>query len=58
MFTHQLLLGHEIQENEMRGAHDTYVGQEKCIEGFGSEAWRNEIAWKLWEYKGLHYSIS
>jgi hypothetical protein len=37
MFTHQLLLDHEIQENEMRGAYDARLGEEKCIEGFGSE---------------------
>ena len=37
MFTHQLLLGHGSQENEMRGAHDAYVGEEKCTEGFGSD---------------------
>jgi hypothetical protein len=37
MFTHQLLLGHEIQENEMRGAYDARVGEEKSIAGFGSE---------------------
>jgi len=55
MFTHQLLLGHEIQENEMRGAYDARVGEEKCIEGFGSETWRKETTYKLWEYKGeLH----
>jgi len=55
MFTQQLLLGHEIEENEMRGAYDARVGEEKCTEGFGSETWRKETTWKIWEYKGeLH----
>ena len=57
MFSHQLLLGHEIQENEMRGAHDAYMGEEKCIQSFGRETWRKDTTWKLWEYTTLKHIL-
>ena len=39
--------GDQIKEDEMGGACGTYGGDEKCIQGFGEEAWREEAGDKL-----------
>ena len=38
-------LGDPIKKNEMVGACGTYVGQERCIEGFGGETLGEETTW-------------
>jgi hypothetical protein len=32
---HQIILGDQIEKNEMGGASSTYVGEERCIQDFG-----------------------
>ena len=34
----QIDSGEQITKNEMGGACGTYLGQERCIKGFGGEA--------------------
>jgi hypothetical protein len=47
---HQILLGDEIEKNEMGGACSTYG--ERCIQGFGGETWGKEATWKTQEWMG------
>jgi hypothetical protein len=32
--------------NEMGGAYGMYGGEERCIQGFGGEAWERKTTWK------------
>ena len=32
--------------NEMGGAGSAYGGEERCIQGFGGEAWGKETTWE------------
>jgi hypothetical protein len=34
---HQIIFGDQIEKNEIGGACYTYVGEERCIQGFGGE---------------------
>jgi len=34
---HQILLGDQIEKNEMGGACNTYGGEERYLQGFGEE---------------------
>ena len=43
---HQLLLGDQIEKNEVDGACSTYGGGQKCIQDFGGEAGGKETTWK------------
>jgi hypothetical protein len=39
-------LGDQIEKNEKGGASSTYGGKERCIKGFGAEAWGKENTWE------------
>jgi len=38
--------GDQIEKNEMGGACSTYGGEERCIQVFSGETWREETTWK------------
>jgi len=38
--------GDQMEKNEMGGACSAYVGEEKCIQGFGGETCGKENIWK------------
>jgi len=38
-------LGDQIEKNEKGGASSTYGGKERCMKGFGAEAWVKENTW-------------
>ena len=38
--------GEQIKKSDMDRACSTYGGEERCIQGFGGEAWRTETTWK------------
>jgi hypothetical protein len=35
-----------FEKNEIGGASTTYGGKERCLKGFGGEAWGKETTWK------------
>jgi hypothetical protein len=39
----QYCAGGKIKKNEMGWAYGAYGGGERCAQGFGGEAWGNEI---------------
>jgi len=43
---HQLLLGDQIEKNEVDGACNTYGGWQRCIQDFGREAGGKETTCK------------
>jgi hypothetical protein len=43
------LLPYQIENNEMGGACNTFGGEERCMQGFGGEPWRNGTTWKTQE---------
>ena len=43
--THQILFVDHFK-NEIGWACDIYPGEERCIQGFGGETWRNMTIWK------------
>ena len=45
----QYCSGDKIEKNEMGGACSAYGGEERRIQGFGGETWRNETTWKTQE---------
>ena len=39
-------MGSQVEEYEIGWAHDIYVGEGKCIQGFDGEILRKETTWK------------
>jgi hypothetical protein len=35
---HEILIGRSNEEDEMRGAHSVYGGDDKCVQNFGCQA--------------------
>jgi hypothetical protein len=46
MFLTQYSSGNQIEKNEVGRAFSTYVGEVRCIQGFGGETWGKETTWK------------
>jgi len=42
---HQYHPGDQINKNKMGGACSAYVGEERCIQGFGEETYVKETNW-------------
>jgi hypothetical protein len=38
--------GDQIEKNDKGGACSTYVGEERCTQGFRGESWGKVINWK------------